>query len=184
MKITIPKPCHENWADMTPDEKGRFCAVCSKTVHDFTGFSDEELVTRFNPEEGICGKFREDQLNKNLNFSIAGTLALGLLVGGSFVNTVHAQETKPHEIKSTKPTAMILGKPLALPKPVRTGAPLSQKTAPPLIIINGKKSSIEEMKKLPPDDIENVTSLLLEDAVKRYGKDGKNGVLMITTKRK
>jgi hypothetical protein len=47
MKITIPKPCHENWENMTPDEKGRFCAVCSKTVRDFSKVPDDEIIGFF-----------------------------------------------------------------------------------------------------------------------------------------
>lgn len=47
MKITIPKPCDEKWESMTPQEKGRFCAVCSKTVRDFTNDSDDEILDYF-----------------------------------------------------------------------------------------------------------------------------------------
>lgn len=32
MKISIPKPCNENWNEMTPDQQGAFCKVCSKVV--------------------------------------------------------------------------------------------------------------------------------------------------------
>lgn len=181
MKITIPKPCHENWSDMTPEEKGKFCAVCSKTVHDFTGFSDEELVACFNSEENICGRFREDQLGKNLNFSIAGTLALGLLMAGSIVNTVHGQDTKSQTIKSE---LAVIGKPVVCEKPVRMGAPLSQPAAKPLIVINGKASSFEKMKALNPKDIKSFSTLSGEAAVDRYGKKAKDGVVLITTKNK
>ncbi|MBP1163361.1 hypothetical protein JOE44_000245 [Chryseobacterium sp. PvR013] len=184
MKITIPKPCHENWSDMTPEEKGKFCAVCSKTVHDFTGFSDEELVTRFNLEENICGRFREDQLGKNLNFSIAGTLALGILMAGSIVNTVHGQDTKSQMIKGEVAVSGVIGKPVVREKPVRMGAPLSQPTAKPLIVINGKASSFEKMKALNPKDIKSFSTLSGEAAVDRYGKKAKDGVVLITTKNK
>ncbi|BAP32169.1 uncharacterized protein CHSO_3132 [Chryseobacterium sp. StRB126] len=93
MKITIPKPCHENWNNMSPDEKGKFCSVCSKTVYDFTNFSEEEIMNIFGSNKDICGRFREDQLDVNLNFSLASKLALGLLVVGGFTATVNAQET-------------------------------------------------------------------------------------------
>ncbi len=66
-KFTIPKPCHENWENMLPEEKGKFCESCQKTVYDFTQTSDEKIQQIFEKENGnICGRFREDQL---LHFS-------------------------------------------------------------------------------------------------------------------
>ena len=62
-KITIPKPCHENWALMSPDEKGRFCAVCEKSVFDFTQKKESEIVNLIQLQEGnICGRFRKSQI--------------------------------------------------------------------------------------------------------------------------
>jgi hypothetical protein len=51
--LHIPKPCHENWDAMTPQERGRHCDVCDKTVVD---------VTRMRPSEGrrFLGKLRDD----------------------------------------------------------------------------------------------------------------------------
>jgi hypothetical protein len=60
MKISISKPCHENWQNMTPDEKGRFCEVCSKAVQDFAHFSVEDLVTSLHSNKNICGRFTDD----------------------------------------------------------------------------------------------------------------------------
>jgi hypothetical protein len=63
-KITIPKPCHENWDEMTPKENGRFCLSCSKTVIDFTSMLPEEVQYFFiqNQNESVCGRFKNDQL--------------------------------------------------------------------------------------------------------------------------
>ncbi|MFI5130873.1 MAG: hypothetical protein ACHQFX_12805 [Chitinophagales bacterium] len=62
--ISIPSPCHENWDNMSPREQGSFCAVCAKTVVDFTQLSDEDVRNYFLQHQGqkTCGRFRNDQL--------------------------------------------------------------------------------------------------------------------------
>jgi hypothetical protein len=62
--LSIPKPCHENWLNMSLEEKGRHCSVCCKTVMDFTAMPTEkviELIAQKGPEK-VCGRFRPDQL--------------------------------------------------------------------------------------------------------------------------
>lgn len=44
MTLQIENPCPENWDAMTPDASGRHCAVCAKSVHDFTNKPKEELL--------------------------------------------------------------------------------------------------------------------------------------------
>lgn len=65
LKITIPKPCHENWEGMTPDEKGRFCSLCAKSVVDFTAMprSDVEDYLLANADKKICGRFNNNQID-------------------------------------------------------------------------------------------------------------------------
>lgn len=66
LKITIPKPCHENWDGMTPDEKGRFCSLCAKSVVDFTAMPRNE-VERYlieNSDKEVCGRFTGAQLHR------------------------------------------------------------------------------------------------------------------------
>lgn len=66
IKISIPEPCHEDWAKMTPTEKGKFCSVCTKEVFDFTETSDEELVKRVTQGKNLCGRFKKSQLDREV----------------------------------------------------------------------------------------------------------------------
>jgi len=52
---------------MTPSEQGRFCGSCQKTVVDFTLMTDKELLDYFSKAaQHTCGRFLNDQLNKEL----------------------------------------------------------------------------------------------------------------------
>jgi len=65
LKITIPTPCHEDWNKMTPDETGRHCGVCAKSVVNFTGMSDDEVKHFFlnkKEDKRVCGRFKQTQL--------------------------------------------------------------------------------------------------------------------------
>ncbi|MCB0447755.1 MAG: carboxypeptidase-like regulatory domain-containing protein [Gelidibacter sp.] len=66
ININIPEPCHEDWNLMTPQEKGRHCAVCDKTVIDFTKKTDEQIITTFEQEGKLCGRFKSSQLNREI----------------------------------------------------------------------------------------------------------------------
>jgi len=64
--ISIPEPCHENWDQMTPSEKGKFCGVCTKEVIDFSKASDEELIKKVGNGANLCGRFKTSQLDRTL----------------------------------------------------------------------------------------------------------------------
>lgn len=63
-KLTIPEPCTESWDKMTPNENGRFCLSCSKTVIDFTSMLSSEIEHFFiqNQNKNVCGRFKNSQL--------------------------------------------------------------------------------------------------------------------------
>lgn len=56
--------------------------------------------------------------------------------------------------------------------------------ASPLILIDGKEASSRGMKDLNPDDIDNMHVLKNDAAIKKYGDKAKQGVIMITLKKK
>lgn len=69
-------------------------------------------------------------------------------------------------------------------KPVNKGnvkaqAPLSK----PVYYLDGVKITEEEMKAIPPNDIASVDVWKGEAAIKKYPKEGKNGVVYITSKK-
>src|ERR1700741_4208742 len=67
MKVSINKPCHENWDTMTPNEQGSFCLSCQKTVIDFSAKTTQEIKYFFQniaSTEKVCGRFKEEQLTE------------------------------------------------------------------------------------------------------------------------
>lgn len=66
--ISIPKPCHEDWDKMHPNNEGKFCNSCSKTVVDFTKMSKEEIHRYFKQKSGenTCGHFYASQLEESI----------------------------------------------------------------------------------------------------------------------
>ncbi|SNR13846.1 energy transducer TonB [Tenacibaculum jejuense] len=110
-KITIPEPCHENWQKMTPNEKGRFCASCSKTVVDFTTKTTKEIQTYLTENKGkrVCGHFYRKQLdsiviqlpdtvfNTNLSFQKLFFLALLIAMGTTLFSCKTEQKTQKIE---------------------------------------------------------------------------------------
>ncbi len=68
--LSIPTPCHASWNEMTATEQGMFCQSCQKTVTDFSGMSDKEIILFLNANRGnICGSFRKEQLNREISIT-------------------------------------------------------------------------------------------------------------------
>jgi len=63
--ISIPKPCHEDWEQMLPEAQGRHCLSCSKTVVDFSTWSNDEILSYLatRNQERVCGRFNQEQVN-------------------------------------------------------------------------------------------------------------------------
>lgn len=103
MNLRIEEPCHENWNLMTPQEKGRHCDKCCKTVFDFTKMPTEEVI-RFIAsckKDSVCGRFTSDQVdvpspvkaNSQISWTFKKFLAALLLVFGGALFTGCGNET-------------------------------------------------------------------------------------------
>jgi hypothetical protein len=68
IQLTIPKPCHENWDNMSSVQQGKFCGSCQKQVVDFISMSDRQVAEFFKkPSTGsVCGRFMTDQLDRSI----------------------------------------------------------------------------------------------------------------------
>jgi len=67
-EIQIPTKCTVLESNFRPHEKGDWCLSCQKTVVDFTGMSDADIIRFFQDKpvgESNCGRWRNDQLNKS-----------------------------------------------------------------------------------------------------------------------
>lgn len=121
--LSIPTPCHEDWDKMTPTEKGRHCQSCEKEVVDFSLLSDQQILDLFaKNKKGLCGRFRSDQLDRQMFLKPvgksspwvkAGLLAASVLLA---VPTMGQQPEKAKieqvekQITNTKPGKQVTGR--------------------------------------------------------------------------
>ena len=64
--ISVPKPCHEDWNNMSPADQGRHCDVCAKTVTDFTAWQPQQILfyLQQHAAQKTCGRFLPAQLEE------------------------------------------------------------------------------------------------------------------------
>ncbi|MUV03865.1 hypothetical protein GN157_09105 [Flavobacterium rakeshii] len=105
VQITIPTPCHEKWSEMTPTDKGKFCAACQKNVIDFTKASDREIVQLINGNKNLCGRFSPSQLDRDLIVPKEKSTAWTAIAAGviSFI-TLGAHKATAQETVKTEQT--------------------------------------------------------------------------------
>jgi hypothetical protein len=99
--LQIPTPCTQNWEEMSVAPGGRFCDSCEKKVVDFSLMSDRQILEILRNSKGeICGRFVNEQLNRNLVVSSqqSNTLIPAVLIGSALVvgaaTSVHASPEK------------------------------------------------------------------------------------------
>ncbi|HIB38517.1 carboxypeptidase-like regulatory domain-containing protein [Mesonia sp.] len=103
-KLNIPEPCHEDWQQMSPTQKGKFCASCQKEVIDFTKLSASEIARKTKNAVQLCGRFTSTQLEQEyISVSQNSLSRLGIALGlGSIIAVAQpsfAQEEKQDRIE-------------------------------------------------------------------------------------
>jgi hypothetical protein len=93
IKLTVSKPCSQNWNDMEQRDKAHFCASCQQCVKDFTTATDSEIIAFVQSNTGsTCGRFNKNQLDRVLNsttlksknrFSLAASLLFLTTIGNA-----------------------------------------------------------------------------------------------------
>lgn len=190
MKLSIPKPCHEKWEDMNPVENGRFCSVCSKTVRDFTGLSDREVMEELGETSNICGNFNANQLGRDLNFSFINSLfskfAIGFVLTSGGIVSINAQESRVDKV--THKTLLINEETAKIKKvsdvAFRGAIRSDYNNYQPLYILDGEIIDDKIIKDIDLNLIEKLEVLKGDTAISLFGSKGKNGVVLMTTKKK
>ncbi|KAA5537304.1 hypothetical protein F0919_06425 [Taibaiella lutea] len=130
-KISIPKPCHEDWNNMSQEAQGRHCMACSKTVIDFTDWDEHQILSYLeNRNNGkVCGRFNASQLEatqdrENIfpvilksNISILKKIAaIVLLCFGVMSSTQSSGQEKMGKVKCIEQPAQVklLGEPAVM----------------------------------------------------------------------
>lgn len=134
INISIPQPCHENWEGMTTIDKGKFCASCQKKVFDFTRASDREIVTAYEQNQNLCGRFLNTQLHRDLTkqkekssvWIAAATAFISFISIGS-----HNAIAQEQPVKTEQTDQRMLGKFLVTkPAEIEVSGTVSDKTGP------------------------------------------------------
>ncbi len=113
-------PCNVGWDQMSPEEKGRHCSLCSKTVVDFTQMKKEEiqleLKNYFAQGQSVCGHFLAKDVDeivvevpvqlfsKPMGFHRQFALAILIVMGTSLVSctNVNGKREKLKEVIITE----------------------------------------------------------------------------------
>ncbi len=66
--LTITTPCTQNWETMPGDERKRFCGKCKLFVHDFSEYSEKEIVELISEQDleatRLCARIYRDGRGK------------------------------------------------------------------------------------------------------------------------
>lgn len=117
VKLSIKKPCSENFSNFSTTAKGGFCDSCQEEVIDFTLMAPEEIGNHFSSSlKKMCGRFTSSQLSTfaptmrhttTTNLVSRGIAIMSFSLVALCVSQVRAQETA--SVDHTTKTELLLG---------------------------------------------------------------------------
>lgn len=81
--VQVTNPCSQSWEEMKTVPEGKFCQSCEKTVIDFSLLSDRQIIELLRSTNKGCGRFSNEQLNRDLLHTMpqSNSLIPAVLVG-------------------------------------------------------------------------------------------------------
>lgn len=182
LTTTIPEPCHADWEAMTPQEKGRFCGHCVKTVHALEEYEEAEAQALI--EQGACVRMEVNALGQiRLKRGFSSLLIFsGLLAcatGESNEQSSLVGEPAPISepvsvdnaaVENTDPLLIVPGKPVVIDAHVQEN--IQGEIAP----ITERKQPL--MGKIAPSEPSSADCEESEPTEKTVSNDEKNQVMM------
>lgn len=165
--LSIPTPCHENWDVMTPNQEGKFCKSCCKTVVDFTTMSDAEVLNFFKRNTAnTCGRFNNTQLDrgiveqtvkqrKSLKWLLASMLSIAIFAKAKSQNELLGENVvvkenrkppkKPKSIPAVRPAQIVKQKLSASQKTIEASEQKNQALIKGDTIVTLPKKDLNEI---------------------------------------
>ena len=121
--ISLPRPCSQDWAILTPTAAGRHCAACATEVVDFTRLSNAEILAYLARRGGqpVCASIYSSQLTLAPAAPWRRWLLAGLALLG-WQPVVSCNTTPPQPPPQTSSVADPTSQPLVIKGQVLDGA--------------------------------------------------------------
>ena len=103
VQIQLPTPCSQDWDDMKSIPEGKFCSSCEKKVIDFSLLNDRQILEIVRNNKHICGRFANEQLNRELHVTATQSNAFipALIVSTALATGVSTTAYAAREIEKT-----------------------------------------------------------------------------------
>ena len=157
-RIEIPLPCHVPWADMTGDDRVRFCGDCRQSVYNVAMFTRAEATRLLNDSSGrVCLRiFRRPDgtvVTDDCRARLRAARKRGLLIfAGTLVVVFWAQICAQFVglmgLRRVMSSGGTMGEPPTMPS---AGAPMPM-PAPPPIELTGKPPLLEMKGEVPLEE--------------------------------